>query len=228
MIFDGGFDTGNTSQWSYVHRYANERFQAVQSDNGVTPRQGSHMARIETRYNEPTTWTTGANIAMAQRDGVPGVQPGADVYTGFALYLPNGFPYVPNHYANNIVEWHATGGMDQAPIHFLLDGYQSGAFTLDLHTAPTGYSPIRWKFGDLATGRWVNFVFRVKWASDNNGIVEGWMDGEKKFSYTGRTWGSGVSAVYPMAGYYRANHNANAVMYIDAFKVGTSYSSVAP
>ena len=164
---------------------------------------------------------------MAQRDGVPGVQPGADVYTGFALYLPNGFPYVPNHYANNIVEWHVDGGdgpgPDPLPARRVSERRVHAGSPHGTHRLLTDSLEVRY----LATGRWVNFVFRVKWASDNNGIVEGWMDGEKKFSYTGRTWGSGVSAVYPMAGYYRANHNANAVMYIDAFKVGTSYSSVA-
>jgi chitodextrinase len=229
VLFDGGFDTGDTSQWSFIHEFVSERFRAVTSD-GITPRKGSHMARVEVRYNEPASWTAGANVSLAQKDGLPNIGPGKDIYTGFSVYLPNGFPYVPKQYMNNIMEWHADAPMSQAPIHFMIDSINLPVnFAVDLHTDMTGYSPKgRWSFGPLVTGRWVDFVLRVKWATDTSGIVEGWMDGVKKFtSGPIRTWG-GQRIVYPELGYYRANYNSTAVLYVDAFKIGTSYESVAP
>ena len=229
VLFDGGFDTGDTSQWSFIHEFVTERFRAVTSD-GVTPRKGSHMARVEVRYNEPASWTAGANVSLAQKDGLLNVGLGKDIYTGFSVYLPNGFAYVPNQYMNNIMEWHANAPMSQAPIHVMIDSINLPVnFAVDLHTDMTGYSPKgRWSFGPLVTGRWVDFVLRVKWATDTSGIVEGWMDGVKKFSSGPiRTWG-GQSIVYPELGYYRANYNSTAVLYLDAFKIGTSYGSVAP
>jgi hypothetical protein len=81
--------------------------------------------------------------------------------------------------------------------------------------------------GPVVTGRWVDCVVRTKWAQDASGVIEFWVDGVKRVSWTGRTWGT-QQIVYPMAGYYRGNYSATAVLYIDALKVGTSYDSVAP
>jgi hypothetical protein len=168
---------------------------------------------------------------MVQGNELSGVGLGADIYTGFSLYLPVGFQPVPNQFFNNIVEWHAEAPMSQAPIHFFINTIEAPIpnLSLDLHTDQTGYNPKgRWQFGPMVTGRWVDYVFRVKWAQDTSGIVEGWQDGVKKFSSGPiRTWGV-QNAIYPMAGYYRYSFSQSAVLYIDAFKVGTSYASVVP
>jgi hypothetical protein len=81
----------------------------------------------------------------------------------------------------------------------------------------------------MVTGRWVDFVFRVKW-HQNDGIVEVWMDGEKKVSATGiNTWySSGQSRVKPQLGLYRPTYSQTALFYLDAFKIGSSYDSVRP
>jgi hypothetical protein len=188
------------------------------------------MARVEVR-NEPTSWcTSGCNVTIAQKNGLSGVGLGSDIYTGFSLYLPAGFQPVPQQYFNNIVEWHADGSVKQAPIHFFIDMWRpTPRFSLDLHTDPTGYNPKgKWNFGPMVKGRWVDFVFRVKWATTTSGVIEGWQDGVKKFSSVPiRTWGT-QQLVYPMAGYYRMSYSPTVVFYIDAFKVGTSYESVAP
>jgi hypothetical protein len=117
--------------------------------------------------------------------------------------------------------------MRQAPFHFGINGY-NGQLFVDLHTAATGFSPVLHRdVGRLVTGRWVDCVLRTKWAQDASGVFEFWMDGVKRVSWTGRTWGT-QQTVYPMAGYYRTNYNATAVLYTDALKVGTTYESVAP
>jgi len=226
VLFDGGWDTGDLSQWSGVHRFSADRFRVATSDGAITPRDGSHMARIEVRPNEPASWDSSMNVSLAQKNGLPSVNDGSDVYLGWSLYLPPNFPYVPNHLANVMVEWHSDSATAQAPFHFGINGY-NGQFFFDLHTAQTGYAPVgRWDIGPVITGRWVDFVVRTKWAQDSSGIMEGWMDGVKKFTFTGRTWGA-QQVVYPMAGHYRVNHNATAVLYIDALRVGTTYQSVA-
>jgi Polysaccharide lyase len=236
----GGFDTGNTSQWSFVHRYVRERFRVVTSDGAVTPRQGSHMARVEVRHNEPASWTTGANVSLAEKTPAPAGSGhlGHDTYVGFSVFLPNGFPYVPNDFMNNIFEWHGDSNDVQASVHLMIDsliGKHNGisnrkpGFVLDLHTE-AGYNPVMFRFGDLVTGRWVDFALRTKWATDGSGIIEGWMDGVKKFSTSRKTWYSGgqISSVKPQLGYYRENYSQTAVLYLDAFKIGRSYKSVAP
>ena len=244
VLWRGDASGGNLSQYNYVVG----RTSVVSSDGSVTPRSGNpSMIRLEDRYNECAPWTCGMNIALAQNDspGVPGANAvGDDFYMGWSLYLPNGFQYVPDTYGNAIVEWHAGSKMEQAPIHFLLDGYQKGAFSLDLHTDCTGYNPKPvWgglKFDPvdpsnplgqgkpMITGRWVDFVIHIRWAKDNSGLLEGWMDGVKRFSWSGVTWGPCVTGVYPQVDYYRDNYNSTAVLYVAGMKVGTTYPSVAP
>ena len=223
----GGFETGDISEWDYLHAAAPERFQVVRSDQGVTPRQGNHMARVEVRGGEPASWDASMNASLAQKDNLPNVGLGNDVYMGWSVYIPRNFRYVPNGGSNLIMEWHADASMRQAPFHFGINGY-NGRFFVDLHTAATGFSPVLHRdVGRLVTGRWVDCVVRTKWAQDASGVFEFWMDGVKKVSWTGRTWGT-QQVVYPVAGYYRTNYNATAVLYIDALKVGTTYTSVAP
>ena len=223
----GGFDTGDLSQWSFVHQYTPDRFRVVAADGAIVPRQGSHMARSEVRYKEPTSWWASMNVASVQKNGLPNVGLGNDVYMGWSIYLPNDFSYVPNTLANLLVEWHAEAPMSQAPFHFGINGYD-GQFYVDLHTSMTGYRPVLQKsVGPMVKGRWVDCVIRTRWAQDSSGIIEFWMDGVKKFSWTGRTWGM-QRTVYPVAGYYRTDYNATAVVYFDALKVGTSYEAVAP
>lgn len=236
----GGFETGNLSEWDHLFAATPDRFQVVTSNGGVVPRQGSHMARVEVRGDEPASWATGANVALVEKNSGPdgSGRLGSDTYVGFSLFLPTGFPYVPNQLMNNIAEWHGDSSDVQASVHLTIDsiiGNHYGisnprpGFVLDLHTQP-GYNPVMFRFGDLVTGRWVDFVFRTKWATDSSGIIEGWMDGIKKFSSSRKTWYSGgqISIVKPQLGYYRAKHSQTAVLFLDAYKIGTSYKSVAP
>jgi hypothetical protein len=191
------------------------------------------MGRVEVR-DEASSWCgtsqPGCNVTMVQGNPLSGGGLGQDIYTGFSVYLPTSFQPVQNQYFNNIVEWHADASMVQAPIHFFIDGFPAtDLFSLDLHTDASGYNPKgKWDFGPMVKGRWVDFVIRVKWARDTSGIVEGWQDGVKKFSSGPiRTWGT-QQIVYPMEGYYRIASSQTVVFYLDAFKVGTNYESVAP
>jgi hypothetical protein len=160
---------------------------------------------------------------------------GSEVYWGFSVYLPRNFSYVPRQLFNIIASWHGDN-LGQAPMHLMIDsiiGRHYGVsnprvgFVADLHLEPFTFTPRAWRLGNLVTGRWVDFVFRMKWHM-TDGVFEGWMDGVKKFSYAGRTWPSATNWVKPQLGYYRANHASTAVLYLDAYKIGTSYRAVAP
>ena len=238
--WSGGFETGDLSEWDFVHATVPDRFRVVPGERGTTPRLGSYMARVEVRANEPASWSASSNVALVEKSPAPDGSGalGADSYVGFSLFLPNGFPYVPKQLHNAIAEWHGDSNDVQASVQLTIDsiiGKHYGilnarpGFVLALHTR-AGYNPVMFRFGDLVTGRWVDFVFRTKWATNSTGIIEGWMDGVKRFSGLRQTWYSGgqISMVKPQLGYYRANHSENAVLYVDAYKIGKSYASVAP
>lgn len=229
VIFDGGFDTGNESQWSYIHRYTTDRFRVTASADGVSPRGGSHMARIECRSGEPASWTAGRNATLAEKNGLQNVGLGSTTYTGFSVYLPDS--YVPTNvggdlYGNVIAEWHSEQSGAQAPFHFGVNG-QTGQYFIDLHiTIPWGPVFIV-DVGPIIKGQWVDFVAQHKWSTGTDGIVKFWKNGALVHSYTGRTWGTQTTN-YPTLGLYRHNAPFTNVLYVDAFRVGTTYTVVDP
>jgi chitodextrinase len=233
VLFNGDFDTGNESQWAGIHEYNPARFSVVASDGAVLPRQGSHMARVDIR-NEPTSWcsTLSCNVTMAQGGGLPVL--GGDSYLGMSVYFPSSFPFSPSSGRWNIFgEWrgpNGAGDQPQAPIHLTVDMNQATPrLSLDLHNNGDHAEDYIAFYGDLPRDQWVDLVVRVNWKNDATGIVEGWMNGVKKFSSGPiKTRGDTVDFVYPMAGFYRAPFASPGVLYIDEFKVGTTLASVTP
>jgi hypothetical protein len=235
-LFVGDFETGDLTQWDNSFQQLPGRFSVVASDGAVSPRQGSRMARVETRQGDDPI-DTGGNICMVYRSnnifGHYDVH-GTDRYTGFSVYIPSGFPYVPNQRWNYIFEWHGDNN-SQAPFKIGINSIISAAnptvgFAAELnYGSVSAPSQTRWRLGNLATGRWVDFVARVKWGL-TDGIVEVWMNGVKKVSATRiQTWyPSGLSKVQPQLGYYRAAYSRTVVLYLDAFTIGNSYESVRP
>ena len=157
------------------------------------------------------------------------------MYWGFSVFLPGDFSYVPNQLFNIIASWHGDN-LGQAPMHLMIDSIIGSHYGISnparrLRRRPASralhFTPRMFRLGNLVTGRWVDFVFRMKWHM-TAGVFEGWMDGVKKFSYAGRTWPSATSWVKPQLGYYRASYARTAVLYLDAYKIGTSYRAVAP
>jgi len=235
-LFVGDFETGDLSQWDHSFQQAPGRFSVVASDGAVSPRQGNRMARVETRQGDDPI-NTGGNMCMVyRRHDIPGHYDayGTDRYTGFSVYIPAGFPYVPNQRWNYIFEWHGDNA-SQAPFKIGINSIINAANPIASFAAELNYGSVsapsqtRWRLGILATGRWVDFVARVKWGL-TDGIVEVWMNGVKKVSATGiKTWyTSGQSRVKPQLGYYRSAYSRTAVLYLDAFKIGNSYESVRP
>jgi hypothetical protein len=157
-----------------------------------------------------------------------------DSYLGMSVYFPSSFQFGPSNRRWNIFgEWHGPncgGCQPQAPIHLAVDVFEATPrLSVDLHNNEDHAFDYNGFYGSLPRDRWVDLVVRVVWKTDNTGLVEGWMDGVKKFSSGPiRTTGSTVSGVYPMAGFYRAPFDFAGVLYIDEFKVGTTLASVTP
>jgi hypothetical protein len=233
-LFDGGFDTGNLSQWDGAWNAS--RISALTSSVGVTPRQGSHMGRFEVRAGDTAPWGGSEAVMVYRSNNIPGHYDvyGADRYTGFSMYLPAGFPYVPNQWWNIFFEWHGDNN-SQSPFKIIVDsiirpGNPSVSFAAELNYGSVS-SPTKtiWRLGDLITGQWVDFVVRVKWHL-TEGIVQVWMNDNQIVNANGiNTWyTSGQTNVKPQLGYYRPMFSQTAIFYLDAFKVGNSYESVAP
>ena len=249
VYFDFSEPSAVVPPWESVHERhmsgvtSPQRITAVGSDGGVNPRSGSKMCRIEVRGGDYAPWTTGREITMAQGAPVAGSSHNGDEFwVGTSLYFPSGYqptPCTPDNdcYANSIFEMHAPSGQqEQAPLHLIINMKIGSAygltqsvpgFMLDLHTQSTGYNPRMFRLGDFVTGRWVDFVFHIKWSSASDGIYEGWMDGVKSFSWTGQTYNPQNTLVYPMLGLYRKPVSWTNILYCDGFRLGSSYAAVS-
>jgi hypothetical protein len=92
--------------------------------------------------------------------------------------------------------------------------------------------------GAVATGKWINIVLHVKWATGNTGVLEVWRDGVKMVSKTNvRTQSKGGS--YMKVGINKwswapgggSSSATQRIFYIDQFRMGSqasNYESVAP
>ena len=172
-------DTGDDSQWDFIHRFAPERFSVVTSDGASIPRAGSHMARVEVRHKEPASWVAELDVALGGNE-LPALglgQLGGDSYVGFSVFLrtDSSQPRAdsPTTSSNGTgtrttCRRPFTSWSTRSTVGTTASSNRSPGFVLDLHTEP-GYNPAMFRFGDLVTGRWVDFVIHVKWATDSSG-----------------------------------------------------------
>jgi len=188
------------------------------------------MLRLEVDPGDYAPWTTGREVTSMQKDGLQNTGLGNDVYMGWSMYLKS--TYRPTNvngdaYGNAFVEWHADSAQEQAPFHFGVDG-ATGQYFIDLHTQAVGWNPIFIRdVGPIVKGQWVDFVVHHRWRRDSTGLVEFWINGNKVFSWSGATGGA-ANDVYPEIMDYRSPVSWPEVVYFDAFRIGTSYSAVAP
>ncbi|MCF7848876.1 MAG: polysaccharide lyase [Kiritimatiellales bacterium] len=79
-------------------------------------------------------------------------------------------------------------------------------------------------------GRWVDWVFHVRWSASNDGLVEAWKNGNKIVSDEGRNCGPGEHADYFKFGIYKwpwkqspektPSTVTQRILYIDEIRIG--------
>jgi len=238
LLFDGGFDTGNLSQWDSSWKGANG-IVPVTSDAGVSPRGGPYMAKFVVSPGDTPPWGYSDTDMVYRYNTIAGHYDvvGDDKYYGFSLYFPSGTKYQPKPGAfNYLFELH--GNTDgQAPVKIGIDtnGTNTDSIKLELHVddvSPAGaWNPaLITDLGPVVFDRWIDFVVHVKWRNDSTGVLQTWVDGTKKVDQTRKTWGGNgvMTTVKPAFGMYRDDYTAPWTFYGDSYKIGTSYSTVSP
>ena len=230
--WNGGFEARDLSEWDGSWQQAPGRFTALKSDAGVFPREGAYMGRVEVQPGDDPI-QTGGNICQVYRTHYDTIDD--DRYYSFSVYLPAGFPYVPNSLFNYFYELHGDDGA-QAPFKIGINSIISGpnpsvGFVAELNTGdPSSPTQTLWRLGNLVTGQWVDFVVHVRWKRDTTGIVQVWMNDTEIVNATGiqTFYTNDMTKLRAQAGYYRADYSKTAILYLDAMKIGNSYTSVLP
>ncbi|SKC18993.1 polysaccharide lyase [Dyadobacter psychrophilus] len=208
-----------------------------QSSDSVK-RAGAKSVRFELRKNDSSLGFR-SQLARAPNKNREG-------WFGFSLYFPKAF--VKDSLEESIVEWQALPDFSSgenwrsAPL-FL--GVLEDHFVLEIRTDSNKVTP-QYKYdfkridlGPVTKERWIDWVFHIRWAHDNTGIIEVWKNKEPVFSLMGQpnTYNDSTFPYFKVGiskwdwerpGNVRVN---NRVIFVDEITIGNdkaSYGKVEP
>ncbi|MEM9479954.1 MAG: polysaccharide lyase [Verrucomicrobiota bacterium] len=161
---------------------------------------------------------------------------GGEYWYGFSTYFPASWQ--PDTQSELFAQW--IGWRDYGPslaIYIYGDDY-----CIKKRWAAGGSYRNLWK-GKVAEdkGKWVDWVFRVRWSANKDGFIEVWKNGEKILADTGRNCGVGEFAPYFKFGIYKwpwkesqeesPSTVTKRTLYIDEIRIGdesASFTTVSP
>ena len=212
VVWRGDFETGDVTQYSGSQRVSADRLQVVS-----TPSFGGRYALKATvrQGDDPINASGNRNELVylgKEREG-------SEYYYRWQVYFPTDYPSVNTWQV--FTQWHHEGCCGSPPVEFFVKGEEM-RLTLTDSVTP-------WK-AKLVRGAWQDFIFHVKWSSDNStGFVELWHNGQlvlSKYKHATMYPGDGV---YLKLGLYRADTVAPVgVVYHDGFTQATQLSDVWP
>ncbi len=242
LLWSGDAETGDLSQWSSASyscevdgtvyhdvEHCADRIRVVGS-----PTSGSHSRyayRFEVGDGDVSPWG-GERNEIKQRDSDKVYPRGSERWFGYSVLLPSSFPRDDQGLRN---DWTAFSGWKTVETHGsgpAAINMQTGDDQLSLKHASSP-SHYLWR-SPVVRDRWQRFVVRIKFDPDPNvGFVEMWKDGQlvlpKTYTSTMETYNGYVDPTYSKIGYYRNEAiSGTSAIYIDDYKVGTSYADVVP
>lgn len=141
----------------------------------------------------------------------------------FSVHLPRDFPVVPTRLV--LAQWKHRNDRGTAvrdnPVVALR--YEGGVLSVSTQTGEKKI--VRFRTADDPRGRWVDFVFHVRFSRKENGLVRVWMDGKEIVSFHGQTAydeGQGYpkdsTLFYFKMGLYRDAMTEPMTVYLDEYR----------
>lgn len=246
VIFNGDFETGNTSQFRRSETCCSYSVQAVTSP----VRSGKYAARFELRR-------TDADVANSKRAEIlpPSPYDGSNItggvgderWFGFSIFIPK--DWVDDNTSAEELVWQVHDIPDSCedfrspPVSLLVIG---GNFVFEKEWDSRACTPgnrmegvKRFPIGALKKGQWNDFVVHVKWSYGSDGFTQVWRDGTMLVNDKGPNFYNDTSDGYTKIGIYKwtwksdpsASRVSTRVLDYDDFKIGdasSSYNEVAP
>ena len=187
-------------------------------------RSGKYSTRYELNINDDDVAKSKRAEAARASDDESTL---SERWYGASYYLPK--EYVPDICPELITQWQSRKGVSPPLALWTNNGIwqivQFGKSHTDL--------------GPYETGKWVDFVFHVKWSTGSDGLIEVWKEGKKVFSTTGEnTYTDFDTGNYMKNGIYKwgwkkgyPTNTDKRVLFIDDVRIGdesASYEDVAP
>jgi hypothetical protein len=208
VIWRGDFETGDVSQWSSEQSVSFDRLKVKKGP----VRQGRYALEVTVRPGDNPIRASGNRNELVFTDDDPA---GEERVYAWSTLWPEGYVSAPTWQL--FTQWHHSGNGGSPPVEFYVNDE-----TVYLRVS----GEVLWT-APLERGRWHDFVFRVKWAT--NGWVELLYDGASVLDRTpARTLFPG-QGVYLKQGLYR-NASVRHVQKIlhDGMTVATALEDVLP
>jgi hypothetical protein len=217
----GDYETGDFSQW--YGQLQGDQSSGVQT---AIVREGRYAGRFVVRPGQVLAGATGERSDLWHQTGEVA---GHESWWAWSTYFGDDFNPSSDPQFNAFTSWHNSGCCGQSNAHFELD--TSGTpWKIRLRTfgGQQDQNERRFNLADFRRNHWFDFVFHVRWATDNTGFVEVWVDGKHVLPKTNTPTIYVNQGVYLKQGFYRRETNNTTVIYHDGMRRGQSYAEVAP
>jgi Polysaccharide lyase len=222
VSWKGNYETASFSQW-------NLGVQQLQGPATIVRdhvREGGYAARYEVRAKTDLALPGGDRSEALTRTGEVA---GTESWWGWSTYFDSDFNPNPGSQWNIFTQWHHNGSTGQANVSFMVDTASS---PWNIQINAFGGDPDQNKqvfpLADFQRNVWYDFVFHVRWAPDNTGFVEVWVNGDRVVPLTYRPTTYAGMGVYLKQGLYRGESSLTSVVYHDGMRRGTSFADVVP
>jgi len=221
LVLESTFENPN-----YLSGWTNNQHCCTYSVQQTTERvkAGSNALRLEVKSTDPLT--SGSIRSEITSDSDPLNQ---DRWYGFSMYLKD---WIDDDAGESVFEWAPDNTNGSASMALLTSG---GRFTYTTNNTGTSSNNVYTDMGPVISNQWVDFVIRIRWATDTTGLLQVWMNGNLLINKSGvKTatvtsflklginkfgWGTQASAVTQRVLYFDELRKGNA---------GATYRDVAP
>ncbi|WP_426751208.1 heparin lyase I family protein [Myxococcus sp. Y35] len=163
VVWVGDFETNSRSQWSSTQMVSADRLALVTSP----ARQGRYALKATVRRGDDPINASGNRNELVRMTREP---VGSEYYYRFSTMFDSSFPSAKTWQL--FTQWHHEGNSGSPPVEFYVYGEE---IRLNIGGNP---GTIVWRT-PLVRGRWLDFIFHVKWSPDSKvGFVELYLDGK--------------------------------------------------
>lgn len=249
IVFDGGFETNDVSQWDDVNRNLSydENYQIEIVTNPV--REGIYAVKTTVHDGDEFLDTGGERCDFERRKFQE--REGDDFWYAWSTQFPSDFAdftyTVPEDWFV-IADWHSDYSKAGQLIQLEIDA-ESNIWVKGLTGKISGYDNFQGNGNayyfekkvtdNLSLGKWHDFVFHVKWTTENKGIIEFWHKIEDENTYTKildlvdiptlqyKQIKSNYKPPYFLLAHYRdASFTHTTTLYHDGYRMGTTKESI--
>jgi hypothetical protein len=189
-------------------------------------RAGTRSVRITVREGDIVqVGDDGLRTERAELDSGRHPFVGRDVWYGFSVLIPPGFPVIDNRLV--IAQWKQSG-VSGSPL--VAQRFRNGKHELTIRTPvrPSGRFE-RFTLPKIEFGKWNDMIYHTRFSSRSDGLVEVWMNGARVVEYKAATaFKNGEDLIYNKIGLYRDRWKEPMTIYFDNYAIGDSFAAVDP